>query len=405
MHELPHDLLDAFRKLGESGKAVGDQPLVVGGFVRDWLIGVPIEEIRDFDVISRKGRIEDILQDFSRRFGLGEPIVYEYTGTKKIVCNGYNFEFQSVDNPNVHFPVEDEMQRMGVPVTFLNKNIYERDFTIDTMCYDVIDEKFLDITGEGYEDLIKRKVIRTPIPAKRAIEFNPFIILRMMRFHLEFDLEISEELKEALPEGVKLLPKATADRSERFVKDLVRDIFDIDSEKADKLFREYNLYNLIPVPQEIFDQSIKRQMGIKYMASSSIQCNLDKVSNRAQLCLVQQDLRDDQIKERVQESLSELYMQGAIDKQTKISLLDGSLGTIASVVNRLNARESKSWYKEAYNNTHMYERIQRRKEYRNRKRREQRRDRISKIKFWKDFQRTFASIDRFVAERNRRLIK
>jgi len=405
MRDLPQNLVDAFQKLAQSGKAVGDYPLIVGGFVRDWLLGVPVEDIQDFDVISREGKMEAILQDFSKRFGLGEPIVYEYTGTKKIVCNGYNFEFQSIDNPHVHFPIEGEMQRLGIPITFLYKNIYERDFTIDTMCYDVINEKFLDVTGQGYDDLIKNKVIRTPIPARSAIEFNPFIILRMMRFQLEFELEPTEDLKKEIPYGIGLLPQATADRSERFVENLVRDIFDIDNEKADAMFKKYKLYDTIPIPHEIFDHSIKRQMGIKYMAASNVLCSLDKTANKLQLCLAYQDLLNTDIKNNLQQALASLYIQDLIDSTTAIDLLDSQLGTVSTVKDHLYLEDTKSWYKTAYNNTHMYERIQRRKEYRNRKRREQRRDRISKIKSWKDFQKTFASVDKKIVKGSDRINK
>lgn len=387
MRDLPENISRAFDKLAESGRKVGDAPLVVGGFVRDWIAGIPLEDINDVDVISEFGKINELLIDLTKRYGLGQPYQYEYSGTYSLMIDNFLFEFQSPENPHVHFPIEEELAKMGIENTYLNKNIYERDFTVNTLCYDVIEKEFLDITGYGIDDLLYNKIIRTTIDPQKAISFNPLITLRIFRLMTEFELEPEPELEKLIPYGVELIPEACKQRSEIFVRNVIADIFSYDYDKADKLFKKYGLYNKnIPIPKDIFDRAVKRDMGIKYISVANNDCLYDSSNDILTIIHDDDEIRaSSSLQNKIKIAVSSLYLQSVIDKNTQILSLNNKIGTIEHIA-KMHASEMTNNYKIAYNNTHMYERIKRRKEYRQRKRREERRDRIEKIKFWKNFQ-------------------
>lgn len=243
---IPQNIRKAFRVLARAGIDSGTVPLIVGGFVRDWIIGEGFEEINDFDVMTRDNNSKVLAQAFSEASGYENGYTtYGYTGTMMVYNNGLKFEFQSDNNPHVHFDIIPDMQELGVQVTPLTKNIYERDFTINTLCYDLINNKILDVTGYGVQDLYHDRILRTPITAIRAIENNPFILLRMVRFQIQFDLELDQELALAVPNGIAILRDRMHERSPKMVNNIVRSTFNLNPDKADELYKKYGLYDIL----------------------------------------------------------------------------------------------------------------------------------------------------------------
>lgn len=384
---LPEKIKETFTKLALSGKAIGEEPYIVGGFIRDWLMNLPIEEIKDIDIISRYGKTEELIYDFVTRYGLGEPKKYDYTGTQTIFFKNYKLEFQSSDNPNVHFPIEEELQKMGIENTFLNKNIYERDFTINTLCYDTVNNTIIDLTGYGIEDLTN-KILRTPINAEAAIFFNPLIILRGFRFLIEFDLKFDPEYHKAMIAGLELLPKAVEDRDTRFVNSIIRDTFSYDEEKADTLYRKYGIYDLIDMPKDLMDKKIKTDMGIKYLAKYDILYKIAENKKNVQILIDKEDLSENEIVNNIQKLASYLYLDNQINIETEFN----SMSTQEKLFSLENIKETIASIRDnnivalGQSGNFLYERYRRRKEYRDRKRREDKRDRINKLKTWHDLQ-------------------
>jgi tRNA nucleotidyltransferase/poly(A) polymerase len=393
LSQLPNDLLDAFAKLAESGAAIGDKPYIVGGFVRDWIYGLPIEEVNDMDVITEFGNSEALVTDLTNRFGLGEPIQYDFTQTKRLIINGYIFEFQSDLNPNVHFPIEGDLKKMGIEVNYFNKNIFERDFTIDSICYDVTENEIVDLTG-GAEDLLINQLIKTPIEAKKAIEYNPLIILRAIRLALEFNLTPEKSFREMMPYGVQLLRDVEQKRSTKFIQEIIRDIFSYDEVKADKIFNFYGLYDILPMPKELMDRKVKSDMGIVYQAQSDnlLSIEIDNNAKVVKVGFIYSDIENEENKNAMDKAIADLYLNEKIDRDYAIKFLGDShaMYKLSEIGNIRNAVADKNWYKIAQSNIHLYDRHQRRQEYRNRKRREQKRDRIDKIKSWRNFMSNYA---------------
>lgn len=398
MQPLPQKLAKAFQKIATSGEAVGDKPYIVGGFVRDWLMGLPFDEIPDLDVICEFGHTEKLVNDICQRFGLGQPEVYDYSGTLMLIIDGYKVEFQSSTNANVHFPVKSDLVKMGIEPNFFNRNIYERDFTIDTLCYDLIDNEILDVTGKGYEDL-EARVLDTPIDPVRALEFNPFIVLRGIKFMCKLGLNMADRYEDALPVGIRLLSQSLEKRSEKHTKELINKIFEYNEQLADELFYKYGLYDILPMPEELIEKSIKKHMlGIQVqMASANSMisfdyCPLVDIVHVGET--VHRFASSAPIQRTVQKAICDLYLREVVGADTKLMFLgeDSCFSSVREFITKRAAVNGSGWLKNAYAATpsiRVYDRFQKRKEYRDRKRREQKRDRVGKLKSWRDFRTKF----------------
>jgi tRNA nucleotidyltransferase (CCA-adding enzyme) len=174
---------EAFR-LGEAIAREGGRPLLVGGWVRDCLLGNP--HSKDFD-IEVFGMAPAKLKAVLGRFGAVHAVGRHF-GVLKLVQHGLEFDvsvprresktgkghkgFWVVPDPHMSF--EDAAAR--------------RDFTINAMGYEFLERRFLD-PFRGLEDL-RGRVLRHVGP---AFGEDPLRVFRAMQFAGRFGLHIAPE--------------------------------------------------------------------------------------------------------------------------------------------------------------------------------------------------------------------
>jgi tRNA nucleotidyltransferase (CCA-adding enzyme) len=176
---LPPLLSAIVRSLGEAGYRV----LVVGGAVRDSLLG---GEPKDFD-IEVHGIGYDRLAGFLSEYGRVD-LVGKSFGVVKLNSGGHEYDFSvprrdskfGLHHRDFHATFDEEI----TPQEAASR----RDFTINAMAYDPVEEKLLDFFG-GAEDL-KNRVLRATGP---AFTEDPLRVLRGMQFACRFDLTLDPE--------------------------------------------------------------------------------------------------------------------------------------------------------------------------------------------------------------------
>lgn len=163
-----------FLLASSAAKLAGAKIYVVGGFVRDLVLGIDNDDI-DFLCV---GDGIKVAREFSR-LTHGELTVYENFGTAMVKYGDQKVEFVGA---------RKEVYERGSrkPFVFdgtLKDDIMRRDFTINAMCIDINEGGFgdlVDLVG-GIDDL-KNGVIRcVGDPVERFGE-DPLRILRMVRF-------------------------------------------------------------------------------------------------------------------------------------------------------------------------------------------------------------------------------
>ena len=76
------------------------------------------------------------------------------------------------------------------------QDAFRRDFTINSLFYNINTGTVEDFTGRGIEDM-KFGIIRTPLPAKETFIDDPLRVLRAIRFASRFGFSLDESLVEA----------------------------------------------------------------------------------------------------------------------------------------------------------------------------------------------------------------
>ena len=186
----------AIRTLEKSGYQAG----LVGGCVRDMLMGIPPH---DFD-ITTNATPEEMKFVFQKERVIETGIKH---GTLTVIIDGTPLEITT-------FRIDGEYKDSRHPesVTFsrnLKSDLERRDFTVNALYYD-LDEGVVDVF-DGEND-IKNKVIRAVgDPEKRFCE-DALRILRAIRFSSVLGFEIEEKTRQAMLKCKHLLKNISAER-------------------------------------------------------------------------------------------------------------------------------------------------------------------------------------------------
>ena len=135
----------AFAAVREQAAKRGLRALVVGGYVRDRLLGGDRErQIREVDIlVEGKGAIQ-LATDVARAMNVHPPVVFERFGTAHLDFDHHALEFVS-SRVETYDPSSRKPQ---VSPGTLKEDVVRRDFTVNTLLMDW-DGTVLDLTGRG----------------------------------------------------------------------------------------------------------------------------------------------------------------------------------------------------------------------------------------------------------------
>jgi len=179
----PTLLPDAVVKLCHQLKKIGGNAYLVGGAVRDLTIGIPLKDI-DIEIY---GLDAETLNTHLQQVGRTEHVGKQF-GVTKLWLGGHE-----IDIALPRTEKKTDAGHRGFDVT-PDPNIspetasLRRDFTINAMMYDPVEEKLLDF-HHGREDLA-RQALRHVSP---AFSEDPLRALRAMQFAARFKLIIDPE--------------------------------------------------------------------------------------------------------------------------------------------------------------------------------------------------------------------
>ncbi len=163
------------------------RPIIIGGYIRDKLLQIPTSKDIDIEVfnISSLEKLEEILSQFGSVNSVGKSF-----GVCKLQFDELELDFS--------LPRSDSKTAPGHKGFTVEHNANldfktaasRRDFTINSIGYDVIEKKLLDPFG-GQDDL-KNKILRATDLEK--FSEDPLRVLRAVQFYARFDLKIDKKL-------------------------------------------------------------------------------------------------------------------------------------------------------------------------------------------------------------------
>jgi len=174
-----------FSLLGETADASEVEAYLVGGFIRDFLLGEPG---KDLDIVVIGSGVE-FARAFARKMGIHDVVVYENFGTAALKFNDYYIEFIGARKESYRKNSRKPLVENGSLPDDQNR----RDFTINTLYLRLNIDHFgemLDPFG-GVQDL-NNKIIRTPGDPDITFSDDPLRMMRAARFAARLDYTIED---------------------------------------------------------------------------------------------------------------------------------------------------------------------------------------------------------------------
>jgi poly(A) polymerase len=187
----PVDDRELLRLLKRAAAERGAKAWVVGGYVRDLLIG---HAHPDIDVVVEEGGAPALAETFARLAGVGPPVTFERYGTAQVTLPGHLVEFVSARSES--YALDSRKPRVR-PAT-LEEDLRRRDFTVNTLLMD-FDGNIYDRLASAREDL-EARILRTPADPIQTFSDDPLRMLRAVRFAAQLGFELAPDLLPAMRE-------------------------------------------------------------------------------------------------------------------------------------------------------------------------------------------------------------
>ncbi|HWP82097.1 MAG TPA: CCA tRNA nucleotidyltransferase [Bacteroidota bacterium] len=170
--------------IGGLADALSVQAYVVGGYVRDALLG---REVKDIDVVVLGSGIK-FAKSYAKKAGRTNLVVYENFGTAMLQFDDVKLEFVGARKESYRKDSRKPLVESGS----LHDDLSRRDFTVNAIAASLNKHTFGTIEDpfRGRDDL-RSKLIRTPLDPATTFDDDPLRILRALRFasQLEFSID------------------------------------------------------------------------------------------------------------------------------------------------------------------------------------------------------------------------
>ncbi|WP_017733639.1 CCA tRNA nucleotidyltransferase [Nafulsella turpanensis] len=195
-----------FGEIHSAAEELGLKAYVIGGFVRDFILGRPS---KDIDVVCIGSGIE-LAEAVARKVGKeGKVTVFKNFGTAMLTIGEWEVEFVGARKESYDRNSRKPVVENGT----LEDDQNRRDFTINALAVSLNKTTYgelLDPFG-GVKDL-KRKIIRTPLDPKITFSDDPLRMMRAVRFAAQLNFDIAPDTFDALSEQAERLKIVSEER-------------------------------------------------------------------------------------------------------------------------------------------------------------------------------------------------
>lgn len=240
-------LRELLSKMQEVQKNIGASEMyLVGGTVRDKLLG-NIGNISDLDITNGTKDIDYLSQEFAKE------LKKTYSITRKTMEDGHSSIFLGnlkIDfSSNFNAPnIEGILNKMGISnPTSLQKEVFSRDFTCNSLLLSLDLTKVLDITKRGLPD-IKEKKIRTCLSPEITLTSNRNRVVRAIYLASKLGFDIDQ----SIIDFVKNKPESIKISSEKSLNEKLNQAFEKDADRASHYLTQMNLWKYVPITESMY---------------------------------------------------------------------------------------------------------------------------------------------------------
>ena len=195
---------------------------IVGGFVRDYVMGIKSNDVD----ITTNARPKDLIKIFPNA-----NIDNEVYGSVTVYLNNIRFEITTYRDDGNY--LDNRHPDTINYVNDLKTDLKRRDFTINTICMDKAGN-IVDLLSCRSD--IDNKIIKTVINPLESFKIDSLRILRAIRFATTLDFKLAKEVKEAIIQSKYLLKDLSINRKK---------------EELDKIFSSPNIEKGIMLIKEL----------------------------------------------------------------------------------------------------------------------------------------------------------
>ena len=177
-----------FEIISKAAQEIGVESYVIGGFVRDLILGRNSK--KDIDIVAVGSGIELALKVSELLPRKPKVQVFKTYGTAMLRFQDIDIEFVGARKESYHFESRNPVVENGT----LEDDQNRRDFTINALALSLSKENFGELLDpfNGLEDL-KSKIIKTPLDPDITYSDDPLRMMRGIRFATQLGFEIDAD--------------------------------------------------------------------------------------------------------------------------------------------------------------------------------------------------------------------
>ncbi len=213
IEKLPARLLELLRESGRLAEERGQRLLLVGGAVRDLLLG---SASFDMDLVV-EGDALKLVEELVRRYP-GRVVAHSRFGTARVQFGEFSLDFATARSETYSHPGALPKVKPDI----LEVDLFRRDFTVNTMALGLSPARWGDLIDRhgGREDL-ERRYIRILHPESFVDDATR--IMRAIRYEQRLGFRLESDTARLLRRHRKMLDTISGDRLRREIELILRE--------------------------------------------------------------------------------------------------------------------------------------------------------------------------------------
>ena len=195
-----------FKKIAAASQKLGVESYIIGGYVRDKIIG---RNTKDIDVVCVGDGIA-LAEETAKQFGKSVQVnIFKTYGTAQIKFDETEIEFVGARKESYH----TDSRNPSVVAGTLQDDQLRRDFTINALGISLNENDFGTVNDpfDGVGD-IERKLIKTPLEPEKTFIDDPLRMMRAIRFASQLQFSIEENTLQAIAANANRIKIITKER-------------------------------------------------------------------------------------------------------------------------------------------------------------------------------------------------
>jgi poly(A) polymerase len=207
--EIENEML---KQIGSIADELRIEAYVVGGFVRDKILG---KEVKDIDILVIGDGIA-FAKSVAKKINQKNVVTYENFGTAMLPLEDGKIEFVGAREESY---ARDSRKPVVTKASLLT-DLSRRDFTVNTLAASINSAAFGELSDpfNGFVDL-KNKILRTPLEPEKTFDDDPLRMMRAIRFASQLNFSIEPSAYKAIREMASRISIVSMERiSDEFFK-------------------------------------------------------------------------------------------------------------------------------------------------------------------------------------------